>query len=776
MQPGSPAPTTKPTARVNLISTAITKTLGLNGSEIAEATIKFSVTAVGGSIYISGEDPKLSGTEGIGTRWQFNGKPFDSYALDDYPGIYESTYDSSTHSQDSTGNYVISAGQTADFIVSSHIVPSKSGYFRAYIAIILDGLPNYYYLYDSSTVKLQTSQIYLNVPTTTPAEETSCSTTLKPKFIPSSSALSSIGRGNGQVAFRFTLTAPRDRAIDISNFHITGYEGLPTDYTAGKAPIPVEITSVIAPIQKQGGVYTIPAGRSMGFNVIGAMKVDKQGYYFAVLDGIDWNCKGMTFETGNVFWGGLTMPKTNRALIYAPLVGSCASEGGKYSKVYANYPKTCCAGLLEWMSGMDTTIEQNGQCVQVQTLVAGSPIGTCLKCGDGVCKFPENKCNCAADCGESNMQAGNIEVSSAGGQVDKVWTVGVDATYDVELGKFNLKGKYVSSVVTQLEIDLYGYTIIGVNKDVSHLTRVAKLYDGDAVLGSATVADDGYSNGDISAGDGHAIVRFNNLNLIINKDTTKTLTVKIDVAGLGSGPNDGDYLEFAFRNLTGRDDNGLTVPYNDTWPVSAKSKRTFLYDNYPVISLVSATMTKSTQSLGTLPGASKDTGFGEIVFKVKAIGGDIQIKNNLANAYNPNQPMTSIASNYSDPDQVLLYVGSIKTTAEPDANAYIVRTGDTKTFTITGAIVPRDYTGRYYYIWMDALVWDTIFSDEFKNIWTSSTFRVLEDWRTNAIWLKNNEGYEQGMGMGMAPAQNYAASAYDAYQILLQRIRGLIKP
>ena len=76
---------------------------------------------------------------------------------------------------------------------------------------------------------------------------------------------------------------------------------------------------------------------------------------------------------------------------------TCAKEGEMYSKVYSEYPKTCCEGLTEWDSGFDSRIVVNGTCEETG-LLKGAPVGTCIKCGDGICGLDENVCNCAADC------------------------------------------------------------------------------------------------------------------------------------------------------------------------------------------------------------------------------------------------------------------------------------------------------------------------------------------------------------------------------------------
>lgn len=40
----------------------------------------------------------------------------------------------------------------------------------------------------------------------------------------------------------------------------------------------------------------------------------------------------------------------------------CAQEGEMYSKVYSEYPASCCEGLTEWASGFDSRIAVNGTC------------------------------------------------------------------------------------------------------------------------------------------------------------------------------------------------------------------------------------------------------------------------------------------------------------------------------------------------------------------------------------------------------------------------------
>ena len=75
----------------------------------------------------------------------------------------------------------------------------------------------------------------------------------------------------------------------------------------------------------------------------------------------------------------------------------CAEEGEVFSAVFDELPDTCCEGLKEWSSGMDTGISIADECYETG-LVAGSPVGVCIRCGDGICGNFENPCSCPEDC------------------------------------------------------------------------------------------------------------------------------------------------------------------------------------------------------------------------------------------------------------------------------------------------------------------------------------------------------------------------------------------
>ena len=97
-------------------------------------------------------------------------------------------------------------------------------------------------------------------------------------------------------------------------------------------------------------------------------------------------CKDCTVINGDYDGDGKSDVVLYDAKEWTESEEACAGEGEHYSKVYSNYPKTCCDGLTEWDSGMDTRTIVNGTCVETGG-VSGNPVGTCIKCGDGVCGF-----------------------------------------------------------------------------------------------------------------------------------------------------------------------------------------------------------------------------------------------------------------------------------------------------------------------------------------------------------------------------------------------------
>jgi len=92
-----------------------------------------------------------------------------------------------------------------------------------------------------------------------------------------------------------------------------------------------------------------------------------------------------------------------------PSDSDCALEGEQFSEVFTNeYPDTCCEGLTEWASGFDTSISIGDECYD-SGMVSGSPVGTCINCGNGVCEDIESVCNCPEDCSAQDSRYESVD-------------------------------------------------------------------------------------------------------------------------------------------------------------------------------------------------------------------------------------------------------------------------------------------------------------------------------------------------------------------------------
>ena len=58
---------------------------------------------------------------------------------------------------------------------------------------------------------------------------------------------------------------------------------------------------------------------------------------------------------------------------------------------------------------MDTSISIADECYETGAM-AGSPVGTCINCGNEICENIENVCNCPEDCiGKNKSNFSNID-------------------------------------------------------------------------------------------------------------------------------------------------------------------------------------------------------------------------------------------------------------------------------------------------------------------------------------------------------------------------------
>ena len=87
-----------------------------------------------------------------------------------------------------------------------------------------------------------------------------------------------------------------------------------------------------------------------------------------------------------------TVPAVNGFSLDSIPSFTCINESEAYIS-YSSAP-SCCSGLK--LINLDKYMETEG-CVKA-TGGKGDQSGYCTRCGDGICKLPEDGCNCPADC------------------------------------------------------------------------------------------------------------------------------------------------------------------------------------------------------------------------------------------------------------------------------------------------------------------------------------------------------------------------------------------
>lgn len=199
-----------------------------------------------------------------------------------------------------------------------------------------------------------------------------------------------------------------------------------------------------------------------------------------------------------------------------------------------------------------------------------------------------------------------------------------------------------------------------------------KLYDGSTLLASIAGEDS----------DSDANATFENLSILVAKDTTKTLTLKADLKPLSAeGKTIAAVMTGSATNVSAYDSSDVVLgatACNSGQCVTgtATGKTLTAYTKAPSFAFGSQQILKTTQA------GANDIADATIVVNVTANGGDIYFRKtadagNSTEAFVVNKAGGAIAeANYTYTTNAEAY----------DANFFVVRHGETKQFTITGRI------------------------------------------------------------------------------------------
>lgn len=245
-------------------------------------------------------------------------------------------------------------------------------------------------------------------------------------------------------------------------------------------------------------------------------------------------------------------------------------------------------------------------------------------------------------------------------------------TTDVELIRFNLKAEKAGITVDSIPVSLATD-----DSDIATVVEAVKLYDGSTLLSTKAASTS---------------VNFSNLKINIAKDTTKTLSVKVDVKqATTSNYEEGTYLTATIgTGISGIDekDNDITSASG-----SAEGKKQYLYSVAPILSNIS--VSASAEDRNATTGA--ETIVGKITFTVTAKGGDVWISTSTADLAVKAEPTSGSAENA---DGVV-----ITTSATKETWGYKVPENTSVTFTVDAYKDPS--TGGYWRLRITQLKWNS---------------------------------------------------------------------
>ena len=251
-----------------------------------------------------------------------------------------------------------------------------------------------------------------------------------------------------------------------------------------------------------------------------------------------------------------------------------------------------------------------------------------------------------------------------------------DPTADVVLLKVDLKAKNVGVTVNSLPVTL---------TDASSTLSTLKLYDGDTVLSSKTAS---------------TTITFDNLNVTIGKDVTKTLTVKADAKVLAT-TSEGAIVSVSaattnVAHIVAIDDYDISVT---SLTGSATGKNIYLYTKAPSLALVSTSITGTTNKVAQ--------GDFTIKFNVTADGGDIYVSATTTTGIIVTSTASTTTYTYTS-------------TATLTDNNYVVLNGETKAFTISGHLNNNGGTAEMKKAYVSSFNWGTAAATPTTYTWIST--------------------------------------------------------
>lgn len=273
--------------------------------------------------------------------------------------------------------------------------------------------------------------------------------------------------------------------------------------------------------------------------------------------------------------------------------------------------------------------------------------------------------------------------------------------YGVEVLKFDIKAEYDSVKITDIK-----NVSVAMGGEGGATATTAYLYDGSTLIDTANV----------SAGDAD----FDDIEVTVAKDTTKTLTIKVDYSSVSTTETTSTVTVTAnTTNIVAENSAGTVV---STISGTVTSYPVYLYTVAPTLALTSANITKTPAS--EVASSSADA---KIIFTMTAEGGDVYISTTgaIAAGY-----ATSTAAGACNATSTTYDV----TGATLSGSEWVIAKGTTATITVDVKVASNTLTAGYLntfgYVTLTSVSWKQTSGGSAK-----STTWVADIYKTGKVYL-----------------------------------------
>jgi hypothetical protein len=276
---------------------------------------------------------------------------------------------------------------------------------------------------------------------------------------------------------------------------------------------------------------------------------------------------------------------------------------------------------------------------------------------------------------------------------------------EIDLTKFNVKAKNLDVTVKEIQAST---TVSGA---AGSLVKAYRLYDGTTLLS------------EVSPG---STITFANLDLLVAKDTSKSLVIK----GLVSGTSQvfAGFVKVDKAKVTSAEDANFNSLSGSALGSGADGNTIYLYSKAPVLSDITA----SAQARDLNATSGTETIDGTITFKVTAKGGDIWISTSTSHL---NMQYERSGGAVSSTGVAVV----ISTSATAGTWGYKVPENQTISFTVSASVDPSlGASADYVRLKIGQLKWNTDDSGsspapiEWRDLW------AVGDLKTGFVYLTEN--------------------------------------